>query len=101
MSKAEQDTEVEKQNWHWRNSMRPARFFHLDARAAIPVFILLFHARLVTLIVTLIIVMTFWTLEKRGLTFWAALRNLRQWIIGKNRPGYYTMRHRTRKDFAE
>ena len=43
MGKVE-DTIEERENWHWRNSMRPVRFFMMDARAAIPflVFIGLF-----------------------------------------------------------
>ena len=35
-------------NWHWRNSMRPVRFFAFDARAAFPFFLLLLYARLIT-----------------------------------------------------
>ena len=35
----------EQVNWHWRNSMRPVRFFNFDVKAAIPLFFLLFYAR--------------------------------------------------------
>jgi hypothetical protein len=40
-----EDTEEEKVNWHWRNSMRPVRFFGLDARASMPFFVLLVYFR--------------------------------------------------------
>ena len=32
----------EKMNWHWRNSMRVIRFFTFDARAALPLPLLLY-----------------------------------------------------------
>ena len=95
-----EDTEMEKKNWHWRNSMRPVRFFNLDARAAMPFFILLFHARLYTLVLTIIITMIFRLLESKGLTFPSSLRALRVWIIGDNRPGWYRYKRRVMRDFG-
>ena len=68
MATAQDDLEAEKKNWHWRNSMRPVRFFNLDARCALPFFILLVYARPVTFALTLLIVLFFWLLERRGLT---------------------------------
>lgn len=94
------DTEVEKQNWHWRNSMRPVRFFNLDARAAWPFVILLFHARLYTLIFTIVVTVVFRFFESRGLTFPASLRALRVWILGPHRAGWFRFRRRTMKDFG-
>lgn len=94
------DTIVEKANWHWRNSMRPVRFFNFDARAAIPYVFLLFYARWITLIICILSTALFWYLEKRGLTFSAALRTFRSWILGPKRPGLTRFRHRRLIDFG-
>lgn len=94
MASAADDTQAEKANWHWRNSMRPVRFFNLDARAAMPFFILLVYFRPITLFLTIVITLIFSYLEKKGLTFPAALRALRVWIIGQDRPGWVSFRHR-------
>mgnify|MGYP000271211497 CR=1 FL=1 len=77
----------EKVNWHWRNSMRPVRFLAFDARAAIPLPLLLVYFRLSTFLLTLATLMLFRHLERKGLTFPAAVRAARAWIIGKDRPG--------------
>lgn len=100
MATAQDDLEVEKANWHWRNSMRPVRFFNLDARAALPFFILLVYARPVTLVMTIVIVMIFRVLESKGLTFPAALRALRVWLVGHFRPGWFSYAHRKGRDFG-
>jgi len=81
-------------NWHWRNSMHTVRFFGLDARAVLPFLVMLVYARLSTLILTIIVVIVFHTLEKLGLTFPSALRALRLWFIGRNRPGRISVRHK-------
>lgn len=99
MSTAE-DTAIEKANWHWRNTMRPVRFFSYDARAAIPVFILLFHFRLYMIIFNIIVLLIFHILEKKGLTLPAALRALRVWLLGDKRPGWISLRHRQMKDYG-
>lgn len=100
MATAVEDTEVERQNWHWRNSMRPVRFFNLDARAAFPFFLLLFHARLSTLILTLVITAVFYIFERNGLTFPAALRSMRLWIIGPFRPAWISLHRRRMIDYG-
>lgn len=79
-------------NWHWRNSMRPVRFFNFDARAATPFCILFVYTRPVTLFLTVITLVFFRILEHRGLTVPAAMRSFRQWITGKNRPGWISVR---------
>lgn len=82
----ELDNIEDKVNWHWRYSMQPIRFFMFDARAAITLPILLLYFRPVTMFITFLNLMLFRFLEQRGLTFPAALRNLRSWIVGSNRP---------------
>ncbi|MCC6597871.1 MAG: type IV secretion protein IcmT [Alphaproteobacteria bacterium] len=84
----------EKMNWHWRNSMRPVRFLAFDGRAAMPIPLLLVHARWSTLILTIVTLLVFRFLEQRGLTFPAALRNLRSWLVGKDRPGWVSAQRR-------
>lgn len=74
-------------NWHWRNNMRIVRFFMLDARAALPFLVLFVYFRWSSLTLALITVTIFYILERKGLTFSAALRNLRAWIVGRDRPG--------------
>jgi len=97
---AADDTQVEKANWHWRNSMRPVRFFNLDARAAIPYFILLVYFRPITLLLTSLLTMVFYILERRGLTFPAALRSFRLWLLGNDRPAMVTFRRRRMRDYG-
>ncbi len=77
----------EKVNWHWRNSMRIVRFINFDARAAVTLPILIFYPRLSTIILTFIVMYIFNWLEKKGLTFPAALRQFRMSFVGDERPG--------------
>lgn len=100
MAQTALETMIEKQNWHWRNSMRPVRFFSLDARAALPFFLLLVYARLITLIVTIITTIVFAMLERRGLTFASALRAFRLWLVGNERPAWVSLRRRRMRDFG-
>lgn len=72
---------------HWRNSQKPARFFAVDARAFGAIFLFLVHARLWTLIVAVVVMIIFWIVERSGLTFEAAIRAVRSWILGRYRPG--------------
>ncbi|MFN3700822.1 MAG: IcmT/TraK family protein [Alphaproteobacteria bacterium] len=78
----------EQLNWHWRNNMRTVRFFALDARASLSFMLLLVYARTSTFILCIIVTAIFMILEKKGLTFPAALRSLRVWLVGYERPGW-------------
>ncbi|MCB9988531.1 MAG: type IV secretion protein IcmT [Rhodospirillales bacterium] len=97
---AERETAEEQTHWHWRNSMRPARFFALDARAVIPWFVLLVYARPITLFVTFISTVVFYILERKGLTFPSAIRSLRVWLLGHKRPGLVAYRRHRMNDFG-
>ncbi len=97
---AREDTEDERVNWHWRNSMRPVRFFGIDARASIPVFITLFHFRTITVFITIVVIMTFVFLERRGLTFDASLRAFRRWFLGQKRPGWMSYNRKRMVDYG-
>jgi len=72
---------------HWRNTQKPARFFFVDARAVSSVLLFLVHARTWTFVLVVVVMIVFWLLERGGLTFDSALRALRSWVLGSNRPG--------------
>ncbi len=95
-----EDTVEERENWHWRNTMRPARFFALDARAAIPFTFLLVYFRPITLFLCVVSTVIFIALEKRGLTFPSALRSFRSWLIGQKRPAWVSGRRRRFVDYG-
>jgi len=80
--------------WHWRNTMKPARFFQFDARAGFFVIVLLVHARLWTLGLMIAVLFIFWILERKGLSFASALRSIRVWLLGPNRPAWIYTRRR-------
>ncbi|MCC7305015.1 MAG: type IV secretion protein IcmT [Alphaproteobacteria bacterium] len=90
----------EKMNWHWRNSMRVVRFGPFDVRASLPMPILLVYFRWSTLFLTILFLMVFRYLERKGLTFPAAVRNFRSWIIGKDRPGWLGVRTKKFVDYG-
>lgn len=71
---------------HWRNTQKPARFFFLDARSFVAVLLFLAHMRLWTFGLAVGVMLFFYILENRGLTFEASLRAMRVWLIGRNRP---------------
>jgi intracellular multiplication protein IcmT len=99
VSREEFENVKEMQNWHWRNSMRPIRFFSFDARAAIPYIFLLLYARLVTLVLCIVVTTIFALLERRGLTVPAAIRKFRSWLVGPKRQGLMTVRRRHLIDY--
>ncbi len=74
-------------NWHWRDTMRTVRFLGFDARVSILIPVWLVYLRWSTIIISFLVFYVFKFLENKGLTFPAALRNLRSWIVGRERPG--------------
>jgi intracellular multiplication protein IcmT len=70
----------------WRNTMLPVRIWVADARALIPLLVVLVHIRLWTFYIALGGIALFAVLEWFGLTFPAAMRTLRRWIVGPRRP---------------
>ncbi len=95
-----EDTEEERVNWHWRNTMRPVRFFGLDARAAWPFCVLLVYFRPISLFLTIVITVVFVQLERKGLSFDSALRAFRNWILGQRRPAWLSVRRRRMVDYG-
>ncbi len=88
----------EGQGWHWRNSMKPVRFFMFDARAGFFVVLLLVHARLWTFLLLMTVLAVFYILERKGLSFDCALRAFRVWIVGPARPAWIFTRRRNLTD---
>lgn len=78
--------------------MKTVRFFKFDARSAFFVVLLLVHFRLWTFFLLIAVMTVFSMLERRGLSFPAALRALRVWLIGPNRPGWIWTRRRKLHD---
>jgi len=76
-----------KMNWHWRDTMRTIRFMGFDARVAFLVPVWLVYLRWSTIILSFLVFYTFKFLENKGLTFPSALRALRCWVLGRERPG--------------
>lgn len=87
-------------DWHWRNSMKPVRFFFFDARLAIFFMAFILHMRIWTFLLFLFCLFFFWFLERRGLVFSAALRTFRTWILGRRRPAWLWIRKRKFRDYG-
>jgi hypothetical protein len=94
------DNIQEKLNWHWRNSMRTVRFLAFDARAALPLPLLLVYARWSTLFLSIAFLAFFRFLERKGLTFPSALRSMRVAIIGNDRPGWIRVENKKFIDYG-
>lgn len=96
----ELDNLTEKVNWHWRNTMRTVRFLAFDARAALPLPLLLVYARTSTFMLMIASLLLFRYLERKGLTFPSALRSMRSWLVGKDRPGWIGVETRKFIDYG-
>ncbi|GAB5387236.1 MAG: hypothetical protein Alpg2KO_02040 [Alphaproteobacteria bacterium] len=78
----------------WRETMRPARFFIVDARAAVLIGVCMLHFRTWTVMLTLIGMVVLVLLERKGLTVPAAFRAIRAFIAGNRRPHVSWMKRR-------
>jgi len=70
----------------WRNTMLLVRIFGVDARALIPVFIFILHWSKWTLYSAIAGCILFAILEWCGLTYPAAVRLVRRFVVGPTRP---------------
>jgi intracellular multiplication protein IcmT len=77
---------VEQGDYHWRNSMRPTRFFIFDSRTALAIFLVIIHVREWTIVLALVVVLAFWVAERRGYGLEAAMRRVRTILLGPRRP---------------
>lgn len=80
---------------HWRNTARPVRFFNVDYRAGVFLFVFLMHIRVWTFVMLLCVFIGLFIMEKRGLTLPLASRRLRVWLIGPIRPALAKLHHRS------
>jgi intracellular multiplication protein IcmT len=80
--------------------MKPARFFMLDARAFLAILLFLVHAREWTFVLAIVVMILFWFLERRGLTFEASLRAFRSWLLGSRRPANHRRAIRRWTDYG-
>ena len=87
-------------DWHWRNTMRPLRFFSLDVKAAAPLLFWFLHMRLWTLYLMGVFTITFVLVERAGYTVPAALRYFRSWLVGNKRPAWMYTRKRDLIDYG-
>jgi intracellular multiplication protein IcmT len=80
--------------WHWRNTMKPVRFFNFDGRAGFFLVLFIVHARKSTFALLVVVFGFFYILERKGLGFNAAIRASRVWLIGPQRPAWVLTKHR-------
>lgn len=85
---------------HWRNSQRVPRFFVFDARVFFALLVFMVHIALWTLALGVIAIFAFWMFERFGLTFESALRAIRSWILGQDRPACIRLKYRRWIDFG-
>jgi intracellular multiplication protein IcmT len=85
-------------DWHWRNTMKPVRFFKFDGRVSFFLVLLVVHMRVSTLVLFAVVLFFFALLERRGLSFDAALRAIRLWLGGPDRPALLFTRKRGLRD---
>ncbi len=70
---------------HWRDSARSARFFWIDARASLPIFLFLLHIRKWTLILAVCFVGIFVLLNKFGYNVPVFCRMARSFLAGSRK----------------
>lgn len=85
---------------HWRDTYKPARFFMLDARAGVPLIFCALHLQYWTIGIATIVVLLFWFLERRGLSFSSAFRMFRSEMAGVHRPAKTAHKIRGHVDYA-
>ena len=83
----------------WRDSMRPVRFYAIDARLLVPMALWLFAPTWWTTATVVLTAVAFRVAEARGYRFRAALRAVRAWTAGR-RHALYARRARRFVDFG-
>ncbi len=73
---------------HWRDTARSVRFWIFDFRAAFPLFVMLLHIRMWTIITAVIATLFFAALERYGFTVIVFLRSIRTWLAGPRKVVY-------------
>lgn len=70
---------------HWRDSARPARFFLVDARAALPLVLWLLHIRWWTFFIAIGAMFFFGLVERYGFTVPTFIRTIRTILAGPHK----------------
>ena len=83
----------------WRDSMRPVRFYMIDARLLVLLVLWLFVPTWWTTVAMVVAVTALRVAEARGYRLHAALRRVRAWSAGR-RPALHAGRERRFVDFG-
>jgi len=83
----------------WYQTYKPARFFMMDAKAGVPLIMVLLHFKTYTVIPAFFWVALFWFLDRRGMNVTSAFRAARSWVIGDIRPAKGAFKVRGRIDY--
>jgi len=85
----------------WRDTFRPARFFMIDARVLFIILPTILHFRWYTIMATVLVAGVLYFFEKRQeMQVPGALRMLRWWFIGHDRPARPRLKRRWMIDYA-
>lgn len=85
---------------NWRDTYKPARFLMVDAMVSPLLLGTLLWVRWYTVIPTVIIVALVWYAERRrDMGIASALRGVRSWIAGSDRPARGVIRQRAMVDY--
>ena len=88
-------------DYHWRNSMRPTRFFAFDSRAVLGVVLVIVHIRLWTILLAIAVIIAFWFAERAGYSFDSACRRIRTLLLGPKRPAIAIKANRKLVDYGK
>ena len=70
---------------HWRDSARQPRFFLIDARAAFPVLLCLFHLRVWTISIAIAVCIALGILDYFKIPLMVGCRIFRHWVCGNKK----------------
>ena len=90
---------MERAQAHWRDTMRPVRFYLIDARLLVLLVLWLFVPTWWTAVAAVLAVTALRVAEARGYRLHAALRRVRAWSAGR-RPALHAGRGRRFVDFG-
>ncbi len=85
---------------HWRNTQKTPRFFMLDARSAGVILMCMVYIKIWTLVTAVMVIAMFYVFERAGLSFGSAIRAVRCYILGRDRPANHRRSIRRYVDFG-
>ncbi|MGH0003677.1 IcmT/TraK family protein [Pseudovibrio ascidiaceicola] len=84
---------------HWYNTYKPVKFFNVDVRFGIIFVVSLLHLRLYTVGFVVLAYIVGVLIENRGLGFAGALRAVRSYLAGPQRPPKLVNKKRSKIDY--